>query len=129
LRHGRQDPLDREDLLEAFDPEGLGLEDLRHAADRDPLEERVFPERRRLSWRGVHATFGPQNLVGTRAYGHRRGNSRGLARQIEGAGPWAVTPWNRVRLACGHGSGLRARRPPEKRESGGYRPGAVALKI
>ena len=44
LGHRRQDPLDREDLLEAFDAEGLGLEDLGHAADADAFEQQVFPE-------------------------------------------------------------------------------------
>ena len=44
----RQDPLDRDDLLEALDAEGLGLEDLGHAADADAIEQEVFPEWDRL---------------------------------------------------------------------------------
>ena len=43
-----QDPLDGDDLLEALDAEALGLEDLRHAADADALEQQVFPE-----WNGL----------------------------------------------------------------------------
>ena len=40
-----KDALDREQALEAFDTEGLGLEDLGHAADVHPLEQVIFPER------------------------------------------------------------------------------------
>ena len=36
-----QDPLDDEDLLEAFDAEALGLEDLGHAALAEPLQQAV----------------------------------------------------------------------------------------
>jgi hypothetical protein len=48
LAHRRQDPLDRDDLLEAFDAIRLGFEDLRHAADADAIEQQVFAERDRL---------------------------------------------------------------------------------
>ena len=44
LSHRREDPLDRDDLLEALDAVALGLEDLGHAADADPVEQQVFPE-------------------------------------------------------------------------------------
>ena len=48
LRHRRQDPLDGEDLLEAFDAERLGLEYLGHAANADALEQDVLAEWDRL---------------------------------------------------------------------------------
>ena len=48
LGHRRQDALDGEDLLEALDAEGLGLEDLGHAADADALEQEVLAEWDRL---------------------------------------------------------------------------------
>ena len=40
----REDALDGEQPLEALDAERLGLEDLGHTADVDPLEEVVLPE-------------------------------------------------------------------------------------
>ena len=49
LAHRRQDPLDGDHLLEAFDAIALGLEDLGHAADADAIEQQVFPERDRLA--------------------------------------------------------------------------------
>jgi hypothetical protein len=45
LSHRRQDPLDRDDLLEALDAVRLRLEDLRHATHADAIEQQVFPER------------------------------------------------------------------------------------
>jgi hypothetical protein len=58
-RQLRQDPLDDEDLLEAFDAVGLGTEDLGHPALADLLEERIPTEglvlRRRVGrGRAVH---------------------------------------------------------------------------
>ena len=44
LRHRGEDLLDGEDALEPFDAEGLGDEDLGHAADVDPLEQQVLAE-------------------------------------------------------------------------------------
>ena len=48
LRDVREDPLDRDQPLEALDAKGLGPEHLGHAADVDPLEQVVLAERRRL---------------------------------------------------------------------------------
>jgi hypothetical protein len=45
LGHRGQDPLDREDLLEALHAERLGRVDLGHAADRDAVDEQVLAER------------------------------------------------------------------------------------
>ena len=45
LRHGREDSLDRDDLLEALDAEGLRQEDLGHPSDRDAIEKQVLSER------------------------------------------------------------------------------------
>jgi hypothetical protein len=45
LRHRRQDPLDRQDLLEALHAERLRRVDLRHATDRDAVDEQVLAER------------------------------------------------------------------------------------
>jgi hypothetical protein len=45
LRHRGEDPLDRDDLLEALDAERLGGVDLRHPADSEAIEEEVLPER------------------------------------------------------------------------------------
>ena len=42
LGHGRQDLLDRNDLLETFDAEGFGLKDLGHSAHGDTFEEQIF---------------------------------------------------------------------------------------
>ena len=53
LRHRRQDALDGEDLLEALDAEGLGLEDLGHAANADALEQDVLAEWDRLPQLGL----------------------------------------------------------------------------
>ena len=44
LRDGGQDALQRNEALEAFDAEGLGLENLGHAADVHSLEEKVLSE-------------------------------------------------------------------------------------
>jgi hypothetical protein len=44
LRHRRQNPLDGEELLEAFDAEGLRHVHLRHAANRDALQQQVLAE-------------------------------------------------------------------------------------
>jgi hypothetical protein len=51
LAHRREDPLDRDDLLEPLDAVALGLEHLGHATDGDPIEEEVFTERNCLAHR------------------------------------------------------------------------------
>ena len=52
LRDARQDALDRHHALEALHAGGLRLEDLRHAADVDALEQVVLAERDGLSQTG-----------------------------------------------------------------------------
>src|SRR4029079_4270300 len=42
LAHRGQDSLDRDDLLEALDAVALGLEDLRHPADADAIEQEIL---------------------------------------------------------------------------------------
>ena len=44
LAHRGENSLDRDDLLEALHAVGLGLEDLCHPADADPVEQEVFPK-------------------------------------------------------------------------------------
>ncbi len=53
LREVRQDPLDRHDLLEALDAFALGLEHLRHAADRHAVDQLV----------GAEAVVAPRRLA------------------------------------------------------------------
>ncbi len=55
LRHRGEDLLDRDELLEALDPERLGDEHLRHSTDVDALEEEVLAKGRRF----LHRVEGP----------------------------------------------------------------------
>src|SRR5262249_1826819 len=58
LRDRGQDALDRDEALEAFDPESLGAKHLGHAAGVDPLEEKVLAESGRL----LHGSLPPARL-------------------------------------------------------------------
>ena len=44
LRHRGKDPFDCQDLFESLHAEGLGLEDLRHSADTDAVQQKVLSE-------------------------------------------------------------------------------------
>ena len=57
LRQVRQDPLDRDRLLEAAGGHGLAAEDLRHAADADPVEQLV-PSHVRAMYHGLAGVTG-----------------------------------------------------------------------
>ena len=99
-----QDPLDDEDLLEALDAIALGLEDLRHAALPEALEQAIATEcgvhrivraplgtlASATSARDLTPSTGREHAVGERrAPGRRTGNGgggTGMADHVDGVG-------------------------------------------